>query len=409
MKKLSNFNWIIIIILFGVTLLIEDARNFLKKFKVEKMTLTLIFSFLLLSSFVLSGKANTLANPYPVKSTAYWTKPSMSLNDARNLAKHDFLVVDLENKFNNYQVLLALKSFNPKLKLFPYSNPMEIHLVKYNDRPWQNRVIDEIVTTRSAWLLKTITPIKREGFIATWIAKIMGDPDRKEDYAKFWSGMLMLNMSSACPRIGGQTYSEWMAQKLNREVLQDPIWDGYFQDNGTGNISWTNPGVIDIDGNQMDDYDAAVDRYWKEGMTNFLLQIKNAHSREFVIITNKGSLDFLNVTSGKWFENFPNDYLGDKWADGWRQCLNNAQKMGMYTVFQGNRANINFVLASALLLDNVYVAISQDDAGSFPELEIETGKALGKYESKGGIYYRDYEKVRVTVDPLKKLGLITKK
>lgn len=410
MKKLSNFDWIIIIILFGAAILIEDAGNSLKKFKAKKIMLVFIFlTFLLLSSFALTGQTLSAVSPYSVKSTAYWTKPTLSLSEAQSLARHDFLVVDLENKFNNYQVLRALKELNPGLKLLAYSNPMEIHLVKYSDRPWQNRIIDEIVTTHSAWLLKTISPINYEGFIATWVAKIMGDPDRKEDYAKFWSGMLMLNMSSTCPKIDGQNYEEWMAQKLNREVLQDPIWDGYFQDNGTGNISWTNPGQIDIDGNQEADNDALVDQKWKEGMTNFLLQIKNAHSRAFIIITNKGSLDFLNITSGKWFENFPNDYLGDKWANGWRQCFENSKKMGPYTVFQGNRSNIDFVLASTLLLDNVYLAISQDDAGIFPELEIETGRPLGRYESKNGIYYREYEKVSVMVDPLKQIGKITKK
>jgi hypothetical protein len=409
MKKLSSFSWIIIFILFFVALSVDEMMLSLKS-KMNKIGLFLILIILLLiSSFALTGQTRDVVSPYPVKSTAYWTKPTMSLNDARSLARHDFLVVDLENKFNNYQVLQALKSFNPDLKLIPYSNSMEIHLTKYSDRPWQNRIIDEIVTTRTSWLLKTISPINYEGFIATWVAKIMGDPDRKEDYAKFWSGMLMLNMCSTCPRIDGQNYEEWMAQKLNQEVLNDPIWDGYFQDNGTGNISWTHPGKIDIDGNQTADNDLTVDRYWKEGMTNFLLQIKKAHSRAFIIITNKGSLDFLNITSGKWFENFPNDYLGDKWANGWRQCLYNAQKMGPYAVFQGNRSNIDFVLASTLLLDNVYLAISQDDAGIFPELEIETGQALGRYENKNGIYYREYEKVTVMVDPLKQVGKITKK
>ncbi|QQG52835.1 MAG: hypothetical protein HY931_01195 [Candidatus Falkowbacteria bacterium] len=410
MKKLSNFDWIIIIILFGVSVLIDDARSSLKKLKVKKITLLFIFlAFFLLSSFALTGQTRGQVSPYPVKSTAYWTKPTLSLSEAQSLARHDFLIVDLENKFNNYQVLQALKEMNPKLKLLAYSNPMEIHLIKYGDRPWQNRIIDEIVTTRTAWLLKTIAPINYEGFIATWVAKIMGDPDRKEDYAKFWSGMLMLNMSATCPRIDGQNYEEWMAQKLNREVLNDPIWDGYFQDNGTGNISWTHPGQIDIDGNQEADNDALVDKNWKEGMTNFILQIKKAKPAQFIIITNKGSLDFLNITSGKWFENFPNDYLGEKWANGWRQCFENAKKMGPYTVFQGNRSNVNFVLATTLLLDNVYLAISQDDSGIFPELEIETGRPLGRYENKNGIYYREYEKVSVMVDPLKQVGKITKK
>jgi hypothetical protein len=409
MRKITTFDWIIMIILFSVAILTDDIIYFLKS-RVNRIGLALILlTLLLLSSLALMGQARTFVTPYPVKSTAYWTKPTLSLSEAQNLAKHDFVVVDLENKFNNYQFLRAMKSFNPKLKLLAYSNPMEIHLVKYSDRPWQNRVIDEIVTTRVAWLLKTISPINYEGFIATWVAKIMGDPNKKEDYAKFWSGMLMLNMSSTCPKIDGQTYSEWMAQKLSREVLQDPIWDGYFQDNGTANISWTHPGQIDIDGNQTADNDAVVDKNWKEGMTNLILQIKKARRAEFITVTNKGSLDFLDITDGKWFENFPNDYLGDKWANGWRQCLHNAEKMGPYTVFQATRANINFVLASTLLLDNVSIAISQDDSGVFPELEINPGKALGAYEKKDGIYYREYENVLVTVDPLKQIGEITKK
>jgi len=363
-----------------------------------------------ISPMVFGQTSLTTVKPYPVSSTAYWTKPTLSWGEAQNLARHDFVVIDLENKFNNYQILQAMKKLNPKLKLLAYSNPMEIHLVKYGDRPWQNRVIDEIVTKRSIWLLKTISPINHGGFIATWVAKIMGDPNRKEDYAKFWSGMLMLNMSSTCPKIDGQTYYEWMAQKLSREVLQDSIWDGYFQDNGTANISWTQPGIIDIDNDQTADKDALVDRYWKEGMTNFILQIKKARQPGFIILTNKGSLDFLNITDGKWFENFPNDYLGDKWANGWRQCLENAKKMGPYTVFQGNRANIKFVLASTLLLDNVSIAISQDDSGIFPELEIDPGLPLGPYERKdGGIYYREYKKIKVMVDPLKQIGKITKK
>lgn len=411
MKRINNSVWITLIILFQIALFLEDVRYFWKTLKVRKALLFLvILTSLLFCHLLLTGKNNQASfKPYAIKGATYWTKPTLSLNEVQNLAKYRLVVVDLENKFNNYQSLVALKQLNPDLKLLCYSNPMEIFTMRYNDRPWQNKVIDEIVHHRQAWLLKTITPIKREGFIKYWLAKIFGDPDYQEGYAKFWNGMLMLNMSATCPRINGQTYQEWMSAKLNREILSDPIWDGYFQDNGTGNISWTQPKIIDINGDQKADDDVQVDINWKKGMSDFLNNIRRGHQPNFIIVTNKGSLDFLNTTNGKWFENFPNDYLGDKWAKGWRQCLHNAEKMGNYTIFQGNRANIAFVSASALLLDNVYVAVSQDDSGLFPELEIQTGKPLGKYENRGGIYYREYEKVLVTVDPLKEIGLITRK
>lgn len=409
MKK-TEFVWIIIFILFFVAIFLEDARDFIKaKFKNIHLG-TGVFIFLSLCSLTMVGQASENASaPYAIKSATYWTKPTLSPNEARNLAKYQMVIVDLENKFNNYQSLVLLKQLNPNLKLLCYSNPMEIFLKKYSDRPWQNKVIDEIVSQRQAWLLKTISPIEREGFFKYWFSRIMGDPQFKEDYAKFWNGMLMLNMSASCPKIDGKTYAEWMADKLNQEILSDPIWDGYFQDNGTGNISWTQPKIIDIDGDQTADNDVMVDHNWKKGMDGFLNSIRYRHGSNFIIVTNKGSLDFLDVSNGKLFENFPNDYLGDRWANGWRQCLHNAQKMGPYTIFQGNRNNISFVAASALLLDNVYVAISQDDSGLFPELEIKTGKPLGKYETKGGIYYREYEKVSVAVDPLKGTGIITKK
>jgi hypothetical protein len=348
-------------------------------------------------------------NNYPLKSLAYWTSPKMSPSEAINLAKHDILVVDLENKFNNYQSLLIVKRLNPNLELLCYSNAMEINLTKYVNRPWQNKIIDEITINRSIWLLKTVTSsgVKNASMWERFKSRLVNEPTRKEAYATFWPGMMMINMSSSCPKINGQTYSDWMAKILLAEVLSDQIWDGYFLDNGTANISWTHPNLIDIDGDQQADRNELVDHAWKQGMENFLMQIRQEKGKKFIIISNKGDLNFIDKVNGKLFEKFPNSYLGDKWAEGWRQCLKNATHTGEYTVFQANRANIQFVLASALLLDNVYIAVSQDDSGYFPELNLNLGQPLGPYENKNGIYYRKYERAEIMVNPLQKIGKIT--
>jgi len=345
-----------------------------------------------------------LAKNYPIKTAAYWTSPIMRRGDAINLARHDLVIVDLENKFNNRHILLELKKMNPSIIILAYSNPMEIFLTKYSNRPWQNQVIDEISKNRQTWLLKTIDQKKRA-----------------INYANFWPNMVMLNMSTSCPKIQGERYYEWIARKIQIDILSDPIFSGYFQDNGTVNISWVYQNrneKIDIDGDNKPESDAIIDKKWAKGQKRFLAAMrhygnkrdlvlgKNATNSEMVIISNKGDLNLLRYVKGKFFEKFPNDYLGEKWAYGWRQSLSNAKQAGNYTILQVERNAVNFGLASALLLDNVYLAVGQDDAGIFPEFEINPGKALGPMKTKGVTFSRQYTNLEVKVEPLQKNGEI---
>ncbi|HPY08886.1 MAG: putative glycoside hydrolase [Patescibacteria group bacterium] len=350
--------------------------------------------------------------PYPIKTACYWTSPVMHAADVPALARHDLVIADLENVYNNRASLLQLKRLNPNLKLLAYSNPMEIWTTTYSSRPWQNQVINEIVTKRPQWLLKTVVLDSEKG--------------NYQDYAVFWQGMIMLNFSSTCPKIKGETYSKWMAKKISQEILSDPIWDGYFQDNGTVNISWVYPKVrqkIDIDGDGRPDSDKFVDKKWKQGVEkylsiiqrkfkpkrNFLAFLSGANKsvkRNFLIITNKGDTNLLQFVDGKFFEWFPNDYLGGKWAGGWQQCVDNARITGPLTVFQVDRTNIDFGLASSLMLDNIYFAISQDDAGVFPQLYLDLGSPLGSAQKIGTIFIRQFQNYVVRVDPLNRLGEI---
>jgi len=350
--------------------------------------------------------------PYPLKTMAQWTSPVMYANNLPALARHDIVVADLENMFNNRGALLELKRMNPNLKLLAYSNPMEIWTIKYPTRPWQNKIIDEIVNNRPEWLLRTVVRDNKKGWY--------------QNYATFWPGMVMINMSITCPKVSGEIYVEWMAKKISQEILSDPIWDGYFQDNGTINIAWLyrdEKEKLDINGDGVPDKDDLVDASWKRGVEKYLKIIRKAQKpkkhfwsflrrkktpeRDFKIISNKGDTNLLQLVDGKFFELFPNNYLGDNWAGGWLQCMENAQKTGPMTVFQVDRATINFGLASALLLDNVYFGIGQDDAGIFPELYLETGRPLGKfYRVKNNTWLRKYERVIIRVEPLKRSGEI---
>lgn len=328
---------------------------------------------------------------YTVKTAAYWTSPIMSSSDVMNLAKHDIVIADLENQFNNRANLLELKRLNPGLILIAYSNPMEVFVHKLQNRPWQDKVIDEL-SKRPQWFLRTIN-------------RKSGHETKK--IASYWPGMIMLNMSSACPKIYFRNYSKWMAKKIKNEILCDSVWDGYFMDNGLSNISWIYPNSnekIMIDG-KNENSNSETDQKWKEGVGDYLSIIKTTNK---IIISNRGSLDFLDKIDGKLFENHPNNYLGSKWANGWKQCFDNTKKTGPLTIFKVDRNNIMFGLTSCLLHDNVYLAIGQDDAGYFPELNVDLGFPQGKTKSnlRGTIFYRCFEKGVVIVEPLKKRGVI---
>ena len=370
----------------------------MKKITIAELlvALSLIFFFIIKDdtrpNYVkLSNQFKDSVQTYPVKTAAYWTSPVMSSADVINLAKHDIVIADLENQFNNRANLQELKRLNQHLKLIAYSNPMEVFIKKYKNRPWQNKIITEL-SERPQWFLRTIT--RKNG------------QDTKK-IASYWPGMIMLNMSSSCPKICFQNYSNWMAKKIKREILSDPIWDGYFQDNGLSNISWIYPNHderITIDDDHVTP-DSITDQKWKEGMEQYMSIIKKTG---LILISNRGSLDFLDKVDGKLFENYPNDYLGSKWAGGWRQCQANAKKTGNLTIFKVDRNNIMFGLASCLLHNNVYLAIGQDDADYFPELNINLGLPQGQAKSniQRTIFYRRFEKGIVIVEPLKKRGVI---
>jgi len=310
--------------------------------------------------------------------TVFGTCPWIDANAIDSLARFDFLIIDLENMFNNYEYLVKIKKISPQIKLICYSNPMEIFDPKVGRRPFQNDVTDKIYAEYPGWLLKTSQGNK----------------------AEFYHGMRMMNLSSACPVIDGLTYGEWMANILLDKVLSDTIWDGHCTDNSGGNISWVYPRKekIDADNDGRPDADTTLDRTWSEGMRIFLTIIRRAKGQNFIMIGNKGSVEFSDILDGKIFEDWPNDYLGDKRDGGWWQCMANAKQTGPYTIFQVSEKNLKFAVASAALLDNVHIAVYQNNFRMYPEFQLNLGEPIDTF--------RKYENGLIEVDPAKKTGKI---
>lgn len=317
--------------------------------------------------------------PNDIKTGSYWTSPVMNQTEVRELAKHDLLIVDMENGINNRQSLKLLKTLNPRIKLICYSNPMEFFKPMPDNRPIQSRWLKEV----------------EENFPHYFLKLADGSP------AKFWPGMVMLNLSNY------SDFGNWMAEKLLSEVLSDPIWDGYFMDNGGGNISWVIPNNrlhrLDVDADGFSDANQKVDDAWYQGIYQFLFKIRTAKGKDFIIISNKGSVEMMDLVDGRMFETFPCDYLGSKENFGWNQSMKNAKEMeaigAKYTIFQGKEKDLNLILASALLLDNVYVMIDHNNSFFYPIFDLKIGEALDSCQTFQERYFRTYDGGNIEVNP----------
>lgn len=317
-----------------------------------------------------------------IKYATYWVAPSMAPNTAEKLCFDSLLIIDYENLINNRGELAEIKQLNPSTKILLYFNPIESWEKNVNNRPLANTLRSQIPKP-------------------FYLKRSDGKP------AVFWKGMNMLNMSDNCPRVNGKNYNEYYAHWLLTGPLSDTLIDGCFADNGTSTIAWVDP-LIDSDNNGRADSPAALNASWQKGMTEFFNLIRKAKGKDFIIVTNKGERYFFFVNNGIMVEKFPNDYLGSKRAGGWYQSIENARRAGSYTIFQVDIKNLEFGLASSLLLDNVYICLGQNMQIPL-KLRIPTGKPLGKMYKKGNLYCRNYELVTIEVNPEKGTGQIKPK
>jgi hypothetical protein len=171
---------------------------------------------------------------------------------------------------------------------------------------------------------------------------------------------------------------------------------------------------IDIDGDGNADNPMVIDQNWENGMRNFLYNLRSNTRPGFLLFGNKGVLNYADILDGIMFENFPNDYLGSKTNGGWNQSILNTEMATMFgtvrfVIYQVKEADLEFALASALLFDDVYVALGQDNT-SFPEIfKINPGKPIGDRVKAGNdFWFRDFENSSIEVYPSMRTGLILK-
>jgi hypothetical protein len=215
---------------------------------------------------------------------------------------------------------------------------------------------------------------------------------------------------------GNPGWNTYFLEKVSG-FQKDPIWKGVFLDN------------VDASLGRFDSQSILTKRYpddksFQDAVAGNLAVLSDElHRNQKTLIANITFLrqpetwfSYLAHLDGAMLEAFAVD-----WDDGYiseAEWLNQldiaeatqAQGKTIILVAQGDSDNKNrmlFGLASFLLINegNAYFRYSNDEAYRkvwwYPEFELDLGQPLGPRYKENNVWRRDFEKGRVTVDPLK--------
>lgn len=309
------------------------GRKFwLRQFKLWSVILTALS---LAAPFGL-GQAIVLKSTFPRLSN-YFLSWELSDEQARELAKWDLVILDMEHQVKNKKKILKMRELNPKIIILAYIATQEIR--------------------SDAQQLSQYIPLRAElyqGIQSNWWLK-------RPDGAKvsWWPGTEMLNVTDVAPKINGQNWSGYFSTFVTDRILASGLWDGIFFDNTWNSLTGMVGGNLDIDGDGAVETKSEIESAYRRGLALVFGKIRAAGS-QYILMGNDG--DIFTELNGMQLENFP-------YARGWSKMLKDYvafQGVGFppaFSAFNANTANIGgrddyqkarYGLTSALLADGFY-------------------------------------------------------
>ncbi|MDO8463544.1 MAG: putative glycoside hydrolase [bacterium] len=253
----------------------------------SRRTIASWFAVLLLAVGLLSLPVGAQRKPhqYPRLANLFlaW---HLSEEEARDLARWDVIVLDMEVARNTPVAFDLLRRTNPEAKLFAYVTAQEIrrdaaaHPQAALRRDLAARIAD-------AWYLTSAVGDRISWWPQTWLLDIT-DP----------------------------AWTDALATFVAEEIATDARWDGVYYDNLWGSISWLDRGELALAGAGSGATAAQRDRAWVDG-TRRLLTATRARVPEDFLITGNGSSTYADLVNGLLLEHFPNTNEGD-WSASMR-------------------------------------------------------------------------------------------
>ncbi|MFH1098868.1 MAG: putative glycoside hydrolase [Candidatus Uhrbacteria bacterium] len=292
----------------------------------------------------------------------------LSEEEARDLARWDVIILDMEVPSNSPEAFALLRQLNPQAKILAYITAQEVRrdIATNPQTPMRRRLAARLA---ESWYLRSPS-----GELVYW-----------------WPQTWLLNISSQAPVINGQRWSDALATFVADEIASDSRWDGVYYDNLWGSVSWFTPlertaqnsntgtltdqtsgasaltgftrSQIDLNNDGREEDAPTRDRWWTEGVRALQVTTRQRVGPSF-LITGNGSPIYADTVNGLLLEHFPNTNEGD-WSDSmsaYRLMLDRVVKPALVVVNSntentGERQNwrrVRFGLLSTLLGEGYY-------------------------------------------------------
>ncbi|HEX9664717.1 MAG TPA: putative glycoside hydrolase [Patescibacteria group bacterium] len=296
-----------------------------------KIVIFLTGLILLLPNFSLA--AHQPNHQFP-KLSNYFLKWGVSDQEAKELARWDLLIIDMEAQVYTPQNLKKIRQYNPDVKILAYITSQEIR----KDAP----ALDK----------RTLRSQLYGGIHQQWYLK-----NSSGQNLNWWPGTLLLNITDQSP--GNYGWNDYLPQFVADKILSTGLWDGVFYDNTWPDVSWVS-GQIDLNNDQAAEPPLVVDAAWRSGMEKILRETRLLAGPHVLIVGNKGDSYFSHL-NGSLIENFP--------GYGWTEQLGNYQRINFQGVrpafgiinsntnntgHQSDYRRMRFGLCSALLGDGYF-------------------------------------------------------
>ncbi|MDP3837057.1 MAG: putative glycoside hydrolase [bacterium] len=348
------------------------------------------FALLILTACLLLPQAAFAEGVYP-RLANYFLKYEMTSVEAKELARWDLLILDMEIQENNPELIVLIRKLNPNVKILAYITSQEII-----DNPSQS----------NSYLRAELA----SGIIEKW--RLKDDSGRR---VVNWPFTSMLNLTErASQDASGYRFNEYLARFIKDEIKSSGLWDGVFYDNIWGDVAWINGGNLDFDSDGQRESKIVADSLWAEGVTKLLRLTRELCGNDFLIMGNgRVHWPYQSTMNGMMLEGFPPSWEnGGTWQGSMETYLklptvNASPVIPVINIYEKNKENyrlFRFGLASALLGDGYYSfdydVTNHGQTWWYDEYDVGLGSAQspaynilngGKSDIQPGLWRRDFK------------------
>lgn len=359
------------------------------------------FLLFILALFPLSLQAASLKSVYP-RLANYYLKWELSADEARQLAKWDLLVLDMEVQENSPEAIDLIRKLNPQVIILAYITSQEI--------------IDGIENSAGGTNAYLRSELSRN-IDASWWLK-----DQRGNRVSNWPYTYMLNLSDGAGKNStNQHFNDYLPEFVNDKLAKSGFFDGVFYDNTWGDVAWVNGGNLDVNNDGQKDTVAQANSLWSAGFKKMLEKTRVLVGDDFIIAGNGNTFaDYQKIINGMMLESFPSSWEnGGTWAGSMESylkypTLNRYPQVPIINVNKKNQLDYSafrFGLTSTLLGNGFYSfdydTTAHNQLWWYDEYDINLGPARSAAYNlldidnsiwKSGLWRRDFKYGSVIVN-----------